>query len=274
MSLRNRSQGWQHAKRSGHENEDLVARLTRSDPAVQQRLLDRAHLEGVHVADVEYGGLCETDVASILGGKTKSKTDLWLCLSNGKRLNVSIKKEDKGQVFLIGIDRFIQGFELQYQEKIPPEVRRALSLYFGSAEDIPELVSAYGMLPKLENKKHRLTAGTLNAYDPRLCEALLRWVNGHISQLFDFCFARGLASDREDWAQIVWYINLVGENNLDRMFYLPDLKKYIPPTAAYGTKNRGSTIQLPFGFVQWHSPRKVIPGSMQFHHSYAKLSQL
>ena len=90
----------------------------------------------------------------------------------------------------------------------------------------------------------------------------------------DICFARGLASKREDWAQIVWYVNLVGESALDQMFYLPDLREIIPPTAFYGAKNCGSTIQLPFGFVQWHSPRKVIPGSMQFHHSYAKLSQL
>lgn len=274
MSVRNRSQGWQHAKLTGHRNEDLAAQLVRSDSAVQKRLLRCAHLEGVYVEDVEYGGLCETDVDCVLGGRTKSKTDLWLYLSNGKRLNVSIKKEDKGQVFLIGIERFIQGYELQYQEEIPPEVCRALSLYFGCAEDTLELVRSFGHLPDLELRKHRLTAATLNAYDPRLCTALLRWVNGHISQLFDFCFARGLASKREDWAQIVWYVNLVGESALDQMFYLPDLREIIPPTAFYGAKNCGSTIQLPFGFVQWHSPRKVIPGSMQFHHSYAKLSQL
>jgi len=36
----------------------------------------------------------------------------------------------------------------------------------------------------------------------------------------------------------------------------------------------GSTIQLPFGFVRWHSPSKTIPGQMQFHHSFSKISQL
>lgn len=65
---------------------------------------------------VEYGGLCETDVECILGGKTKSKTDMWLHLSDGRRLNVSIKKDVGGQVFLIGIDRFISGFERQYKK--------------------------------------------------------------------------------------------------------------------------------------------------------------
>lgn len=50
--------------------------------------------------------------------------------------------------------------------------------------------------------------------------------------------------------------------------------KQIPKNAKYGTKNGGSTIQLPFGFVQWHSPRKVIPGNLQFHHSYDKMIEL
>ena len=42
----------------------------------------------------------------------------------------------------------------------------------------------------------------------------------------------------------------------------------------YGNKTGGSTIQLPFGMVQWHSPTKKIPGDMQFHHSYEKIMEL
>ena len=49
---------------------------------------------------------------------------------------ISLKKDDCGQVFLIGIDRFIHGFELQYQKIIPAEVKRAIQLYFGSANDV------------------------------------------------------------------------------------------------------------------------------------------
>lgn len=109
---RNRAEGWQHAKVTGHENERLVAELTKSDIDIQKRLLQCAHIADAKVEKVEYGGLCETDVDCVLGGKTKSKTDMWLFLSNGKRLNISIKKDEDGQVFLIGIDRFIKGFEL------------------------------------------------------------------------------------------------------------------------------------------------------------------
>ena len=272
---RNRAEGWQHAKRTGHQNEQLIAELTKNETQIQDRLLSCAHLSDVSIKKVEYGGLCETDVECILGGKTKSKTDMWLHLSNGKRLNVSIKKDEGGQVFLIGIDRFINGFALQYGKDIPDDVCRAISLYFGSAPDTIDIVEHYGGRNKdLELRKHRLVADTLKAYDNTLYCRLLQWFNENIFELFDFCFARGLACNPEDWAQIVWYKNMVGENQFDKMLYLPDLRKCIPPTSEYGTRNGGSTIQLPFGFVQWHSPRKIIPGNLQFHHNYEKINNI
>ena len=224
---------------------------------------------------VEYGGLCETDVECILGGKTKSKTDMWLHLSDGRRLNVSIKIDVGGQVFLIGIDRFISGFERQYKKNISDDIRRAISLYFGSASDTIDIIEQYGGKNKaLELRKHRLVADTLKTYDANLYYCLLKWVNDNIFELFDFCFARGLASNPENWAQIVWYKNMVGENQLDSMIYLPSLHNRIPATAVYGSKNGGSTIQLPFGFLQWHSPRKIIPGNLQFHHTFSKVKEL
>lgn len=273
MSKRNRAEGWQHAKISGHENEKLIAELTRSNPAIQKRILNCAHIYDVAIEKIEYGGLFETAVDSIFEGtKTKSKTDMGLFLSNGTCLNVSIKKDEGGQVFLIGIDRFIKGFELQYNKVIPTDVKRAISLYFGSAEDTLNIVEQFGSTNKrLEIRKHRLVADTLKAYNHNLAEGLLSWVNSNITELFDYCFARGLAKNPEDWAQIIWYRNMVGENGFDTLIYLPDIMNQIQPTANFGNRNGGSTIQLPFGFVQWHSPRKVIPGSLQFHHNYIKI---
>lgn len=275
MDHRDRAEGWKHAKLSGHENERLVAELTKSNPNIQKRLLQCAHITDAPVDRVEFGGLCETDVDCVLGGKTKSKTDMWIFLSNGKRLNVSIKKDEDGQVFLIGIERFIKGFELQYHKNIPNSVKRAISLYFGNADDTLEVINDFGSVNKqLETRKHRVVADTLKAYDKNLYHSMLNWFNENISELFDFCFAKGLASNSKDWAQIVWYKNMVGENQFDTMIYLEDFKSNIPHTAAYGTRNGGSTIQLPFGFVQWHSPRKIIPGNLQFHHSYKKIKSL
>lgn len=271
-SNRNRAEGWQHAKLTGHENERLIAELTEQDATIQRRLLDAAHIHECSIQSVEYGGLCETDVVSVFGEKTKSKTDMWLNLSNGQRLNVSIKKDEGGQVFLIGIDRFIEGFELQYRKEIPKDIKRALSLYFGSAEDTIDIINQFnGANKTLEIRKHRLVGDTLKAYSASLYNGLLQWFNDNIIDLFDFCFAKGLAQNPLDWAQIVWYKNMVGENQLDTIIYLPDIANHIGATAEYGTKNGGSTIQLPFGFVQWHSPRKIIPGSIQFHHNYNKV---
>lgn len=275
MFGRNRSEGWQYAKKSGHENERLIAELTQSDKSIQNRLLKCAHLYNVSIEKIEYGGLYETDVDCILGGKTKSKTDMWLYLSNGKKLNISIKKDDAGQVFLIGIERFINGFEKQYNTKIHDDVKRALSLYFGSAEDTLDIIHLYSTTNKeLEERKHRLVAETLKAYDQNLYECLPIWFNEHIVEIFDYCFSKGLSLNSDDWAQIVWYKNMLGEKRLDEMIYIPDIVFNIPATVKYGINNGGSTIQLPFGFVQWHSPRKVIPGNIQFHHSYKKMIEL
>lgn len=275
MEHRDRAGGWKHAKLSGHENERLVAELTENDINIQKRLLQCAHINDATVVQVEFGGLCETNVDCILGGKTKSKTDMWLLLSNGKRLNISIKKDTGGQVFLIGIERFIKGFELQYHKEIPDLVKRAVSLYFGSAVDTLDVINIFSSANKqLETRKHRVVADTLKAYDEKLYYSLLNWINDNIAELFDFCFSKGLASNSQDWAQIVWYKNMVGENQFDTMLYLEDFKSNIPHTAVYGTRNGGSTIQLPFGFVQWHSPRRRIPGNLQFHQSYEKIKSL
>lgn len=275
MSQRNRAQGWQHAKRSGHENERLIAELTQNNVNVQERLLACAHIDNTQITAIQYGGLNETNVDCILGGKTKSKTDMQLQLATGQKLNVSIKKDTGGQVFLIGIDRFISGFELQYNTTIEDNVKRALTLYFGSADDTTEIIHTFGAKNQaLQLRKHRLVAETLKNYDINLYNCLLAWFNDNIHSIFDFCFSKGLAQNQCDWADIVWYKNMVGENSLDTMIYLPDIAPDIPHNVTYGPRNGGSTIQLPFGFVQWHSPRKIIPGNIQFHHDFDKICSI
>ena len=112
------------------------------------------------------------------------------------------------------------------------------------------------------------------AYDSDLCDALLQWFNDNIKDIFSFCFATGLVSDESEWANIVWYRNELAENDMDDMFNVDDVRERLMPTAEYGTRTGGSTIQLPFGFVQWHSPTKVIPGCMQFHHNFEKIKAL
>ncbi len=93
---RNRASGWKHAKLSGHENESDVESLFKDDE-FKSKFSQRLGIGKIISAHV--GGLCETDVESILGGKTKSKTDLTLKLVDGQNINISIKK--------VGEDKFI-----------------------------------------------------------------------------------------------------------------------------------------------------------------------
>ena len=104
MAKRSRAKGWQHAKLSGHRNEDLIANLVITNPQVQDELLRCAHKKG-KINRVAEGGLHEKNIPSILGDTTKSKPDLRLVMEDGTYVNISIKKSMGGQVFLINVDR-------------------------------------------------------------------------------------------------------------------------------------------------------------------------
>ena len=273
---RDRAGGWKHAKISGHLNEAALAEELKTNLESQRRFLAAIHREDSPIQTVGVGGLHETDVESIFGNtKTKSKTDIFVILADGSKYNISIKKSLGGQVYLISGERFIEGYEKQYNCLIPAPVKRAISLFWGSAPDTKELIEKVGTCPAYEKRKNRLVGESLKKYDASLYQALPAWFAENMSFLIDFCFARGLAKNKEDWADLVWYKNELGENTVNDLFSIKEMKERLSQKAReetfYGTRMGGSTIQLPFGFVQWHSPTKKIPGCMQFHHSYAKI---
>ncbi len=274
-SGRDRSSGWQHAKLSGHENESDVEQLF-SDSTFCDAFSKRLGIGKIKSASV--GGLCETDVISVLGDKTKSKTDLQLFLEDGNIVNISIKKSWGGQVYLIGVDRFIAGFEAQYGETIPNDVKEALYLFFYGHPKIDSILndtSIVGSLSAKElkyvTKRRRLTRDLLEKYDVSMVDSLLEWFKKNIGLLADFCFSRGLAKNESDWADFVWYINLLGEDDFDDIYSIPDIKKAVENSkdlVFYGDRGGGTTIQLPFGFVQWHLCQ------IQFHHGLGKLFEI
>lgn len=278
MSIRNRSEGWIHAKRSGHANEQYVEELISQDSTFQLDFLKRLGKEGVLITNYSIGGLCEKNVECILGGCTKSKTDLKVSLNDGSYFNISIKKSLGGQVYLIGANRFIEGFEKQYNTTIPKNVKEAIALFWGTRDDILLLVEKFGVNKKYEIKKHRLVADTLKRYNETLYCEMLEWFGANTSLIFDFCFSKGLAKDSAEWADVIWYINGFNENDVDEMFLISELKEMFAKeenmSVEYGTRGGGSTIQLPFGFVQWHCPSKILPGEMQFHHNYNKIQSV
>ncbi len=122
-----------------------------------------------------------------------------------------------------------------------------------------------------QQKHNRLVWQSLYNWDKEKADTLLDWFKENIANIAQFCFSRGLARDKKDWAQYVWYINLLGEEDLDGIFSVEAISKAAENNLSgiYPSKmNGGSTTQLPFGFVQWHQQQ------MQFHHSLKKLLKI
>ena len=272
---RNRSEGWKHAKLTGHINEELACNQILENEEIKLRILRCAHKPNSKIIDASAGGLTEKNVISVLGDTTKSKTDIYVKLDDNTTINISLKKEKGGQVYLIGASRFIDGFEKQYGMIVPDNIKKAIGLYWGSDEQVLDIITRIpSKYDPYQTRKHRIVAEILQKFDESLYEELLAWFNENISLIFDYCFSRGLALQQKDWAQLIWYKNEIGEDTIDTIINIDDFKKILTADSKYGTVNGGTTIQLPFGFVQWHSPTKKIPGDMQFHHSYDKLVSL
>lgn len=269
---RNRSKGWVYAKKTGHQNEEKVTGEVMDSDELKNRILMVAHKNGCIITDIKYGGLNEKDVDCVLGGKTKSKSDMMVYLNDGDTIGISIKKSLSGQVYLIGTERFISGYEKQYHAIIPDNVKEAIKLFWGFSEKTDYIIDNYSDKNKsYERKKHRIVATTLKNYSTSLYDCLIKWFNENIENIFDFCFSKGLATENNNWSKIIWYKNDVDEVDIDVMINIDDTKKCLKENCVYGTRTGGSTIQLPFGFVQWHSPTKKIPGDMQFHHKYNEI---
>lgn len=274
---RNRASGWKHAKLSGHANEATVNELLNSDFEFQKDFLLRTGYQNEKINHSTIGGLHETNVIGVLGSKTKSKTDLKVYCESGKQINVSIKKSLGGQVYFVRAGLFFDVFEKQFNKKIPQNVKRAIELFWASATDAVNIIEKYGDKSKkkeydLQVRHHSLNATTLKLYDASLYDDMLLWFEDNAYELTKLAFAMGAAKESSEWSEFVWYINTLGENEVDEIFSINDICNVAVTVSKdetyYGSSNGGTTIQLPFGFVQWHQ------GQMQFHHNYEKVKNL
>ena len=265
---RDRSAGWTHAKLSGHQNEKEVCRKIATFTSI--KALNPAHT----IKDAEFGGIAEGRVPGILGKATKSKTDITLTWDDDSTTNISLKKSLAGQVYLIKASRFIQGFEMHY-EKIDDLVKMGLLLFFGEHPDVGRILSKHRspdrQIQAYQERKERLVWSTMMSFDRATAMALLGWFRAKIGTIADFCFSKGLAADSRDWARYVWYKNLMGEHDVDRLFAIDGLTALCGQNShlvEVGDRGGGTTIALPFGFVQWHQ------GQMQFHHRFEDIENL
>ena len=277
MEHRDRATGWQYAKLSGHKNEDLVKELLDKNSDFQCKFLCRINRATSRIINTSIGGLHETNVPSVNGRKTKSKTDLKVFLDTDEVVNVSIKKSLGGQVYFVRAGLFIDTYEKQFGVNIPTDVQRAINLFWAAADDAVSIIKEYGDRSSSKNYdlqlRHKsLNTTTLSAYDEHLYDTLLGWFTDNAYELTKLSFSMGAVRDRNEWSDFVWYINLLGENDTDDIFFIEDVCNAAQEVARketyYGTSYGGTTIQLPFGFVQWHQ------GQLQFHHDYGKLNNL
>ena len=253
----NRSEGWKGAKASGHLNEKLVA----------EKMNDG-------VTNVYSCGFSK--VSSILDRKTPSKPDI-IIDSKGRIRRRSLKKSFTGQVHMNSVDIFSRGFEVKY-EKVPDKIRESLKLIFGGSKlswDILQDSKFIHMDQKIRNMELRrktLCFETFRKFDESAFNDLIKWFRNNIQQIATIIFQTGWASEQENHADELWYKNLVDEGcSFDQVFDIDQIiekslskKDQIYPK----TKNGGTVINLPFGWVQYHQ------GQMQFHHSLKQISEL
>lgn len=277
MNSRDRSEGWKHAKISGHENETLVNDKLIQDLDFQNDFLCRFNREGEYIISSSVGGIHESDVDGINCNKTKSKTDLSILLSNEELINISIKKSVGGQAYLVRGNTFIEIFEKQFNKEVPLHIKRAINLFWSEATDAVDIIEKFGnkVIPYEYDQqiKHKsLNASTLLLYNQELYNGLLTWFKDNMYEICKLVFSMGAAKYEEDWAHLLWYINLIEEEPLDSVFVIEDIAyrslNRSQECTFYGSKNGGTTIQLPFGFVQWHQQR------MQFHHNFNRITDL
>lgn len=122
---RNRSQGWKHAKTSGHRNEYAVRDYLLGSQEAASDLHKRLFGYPAKLSSISLGGIHETSVPSVLGGKTKTKIDLLVQWRSDRLARISIKKSYTGQAYLVSLERFLNGFEMHFG-RIPVPVKRAL----------------------------------------------------------------------------------------------------------------------------------------------------
>ena len=282
-SNRNRSEGWRHAKLDGHASEKQFAELlvkNREFISEIEKHITKKFPKGSPEISVDGA----KHVESIFGDMTTSKVDLAMKWSSGEEINISLKKSNGGQAWLVSVPRFISAIEFHLKCKLDAEVQMGISLFIGGA-NLANFKNYYEKALALNKKKNpsiaeqelhqsRLVAKSIEVNYPSAWEATINFFNANIGLITKLAFAQGLAKSTKDAADVIIY-NKVTDGPF--IFPIPKIvenaklsTKKIPITA--GPKNGGSTLLLPTGFLQMHHPQS--DNLLQFHHQYKKISKL
>ncbi len=290
LTQRNRSEGWSHAKRTGHNLECEIASELRCNLGFSSKLHERLFGETAgSLPEVEVGGSDASPVPSVLEGKTPSKSDLCVRWDSDRVARISLKKSDQGQVWLVSAERFFSGFEAHFGEAVPVSVQLGLRLFIGPIEMEEMRRVLGGSRPKgpcdrrgefQEYRQRRFVSYSLEAFEPESWKATLRWLGIEMPRITELCFARGLCSDHTGIAEFVWYplaciatgerfgFDIFPIDHLIRAVSLVPLQHRAIP----GPTRGGSTVLMPFGSLQMHRPSGK--NQLQFRHSRDALVEI
>lgn len=284
-SGRSRQEGWKHAKVDGHLNEDRLSARLKTDLELSNYLSVQCFSKRLGIpTNVSGGGASADHVTDVFGSRTNGKPDLEISWSPTQTIRVSVKKSQGGQVFLTSVSRFSEGFQKHFGKAVPPKVRRGLDLFIGGDREIIEkaMKGKEFLGPKhrrtgvpLEIHQGRLVALTLDHHFSEDWKATLQWFRSNIGAITDFAFARGYAKDSSDFATHIWYVKAqtsTDNGSVSKISNLIEACTRNSEDIAVGPKNGGTTIQLPFGFLQMHAPKSE--NLMQFHHNRSKIESL
>lgn len=282
-SGRSRSEGWRHAKLDGHANEDQFARELLTNRKFRKKI-ENSILKTIPKSEPKIIADGSKHVPSIFGDMTTSKVDISMTWLDGQKVNISVKKSESGQVWIISVPRFLSAMEFYLEEKIDPAVTAGISLFIGGNN-----LSDYGKLyegalksdsinqPKIaiqQKRQRRLVSSSINSNHPSIWETTLDFFNSNVALITELSFAKGLAASKTEHADIIVYNNVINGENI---FVIPEIldtiknereKSRIIP----GPRNGGSTLYFPTGFLQMHHPQG--DNQLQFHHQYKKISKL
>ena len=269
-------------KMSGHKNEEMIAEALNKCAAFRAHFCERIGMDESDFVAATAGGRHAPQVESVIGGKTAEKTDVRILWKGGSLTNISLKKDTAGQVYLVTARNFVAAYEAQYNVIVPDEVRRALALFVGEAADSKAILDATDISVDGEKvraqayeQNNRLMFEVIRNYDAKMASMLLEWLKRQICSVCELCFSAGAVKDREKWANILWYKNLVDEDGQGLDFLVP-ISRIVSALARNaneniverGPKNGGSTILLPFGHLQYHSKQ------LEFYQQLKKIQSL
>jgi hypothetical protein len=223
-------------------------------------------------------------VESIFGDMTTSKVDLAMKWNNGEQINISLKKSNSGQVWLISVPRFISAIEFHLKSKIDTEVQKGISLFIGGT-NLSNYQSYFDKALTTDQKLNpgiaeqelhqaRLVAHSIESNFPSVWKATINFFNVNIGLITKLSFAQGLAKSEYDAADVIIYNKTVGGPSVFTIRRIIQNSKSQTKKVGVvpGPKNGGSTLQLPTGFLQMHHPQN--DNLLQFHHQYKKISKL